>query len=495
MACVATYPVTEIVHTLLGRSDLAPPLGVYASLGRAAGRAWQGHALLGLPTPFGLHEPGPALAYLASPVVAALGKPRLAAVSVAALAVTGTALVGAVAVLWRRLGPAAALAVSLLAEVWMLGLGLGPLRTPAPGLVVVAPSFLLLVLCALAVTGAPGAWLWAAVVASVVAQAHLPAAPFAVGTSILAGLWALWSASGEERLELPDQWWRSPARSLGWVALVSVWVPPAVQALGSGTDNLASLLAYLRQGHPVLGAAGGARAGVAAVALPLLGGGTPGGPLEHGAVETLVAGAVLALSVVAVAVVAKRRRSALSYRLVALSGFAALLGGGSLALSPEQITLPVAAWMAALPLALATALCIALLGPLGPPSTRPTGLKALGAAAKKKLAAHHPPTPRPGAELTRHRHQPPADPTAKQTAGAAGGKATAKVPAAATPARERRHLLGYPAVRPVVLAPLAALALVAAGITAGAGVDLRPLDARPPVVRPLPDASLSRQHR
>lgn len=455
------------------------PSGVTAALAAAAQRAWRWDLLRGLPTGRRPHEIGPALAYLMAPFVRSQPHHPLAAEAAAAALLAATVTVAGTAVTWRRIGLLPALWLAVVTDAWVLTLGAPILRDAAPGAVVVIPLLALVVLATAALVGTRGAWLWAAVLGTLVAQSRLPAAPLAAGVVVVGGIAAMVAAGGDDRLEVPAQWWRSPARLLGLATLLLLWVPPLVDLLVDRPANAGLLWQRLRAGHTHLGILAATRRVLAGATLLPLG-------LDHRALRpgpAAVAGGAACLTVLAAGGwwLARRRYCRPARGVIGFAALGFLLAVLTVRRAPEPVTLRADGWLAWIPAALVLAIGVALLAPLGDAPAGAVGIRAVLVKVRKvttkfvkeRITEH---TVRSGLVL-RDREEDEAH-TSSGKAGEAGKKhdKLARKRAAKAAAAARKRAAGSSRAGPLrwdrpavwLLVPFAAAALTAGALLVGA---------------------------
>ncbi len=383
LVSVAVAPLVALARAA-GAGPAAPTAtGVAGSLAAAANRAWRLDLLRGLPTGHGIAQLGPALGYVVAPFVHASSS-ATSGEDVGASVLALATLLAAVAAIWRRLGPQAALWVALVVDAWLTTIGPAVLRDASPGLVVVAPTAAIVILLAVSLVGVRGGWLWAAAFGSVVVQTRLTAALPIGGAVLLGGIAAMVAANGDDRMEVPVGWWRRPSRVAGLAVLALVWVPTVIEAFRDSPSNLRLLWSWWRNPHGVHVGLGPAfrHALTAAAMIPI-------GDRElirnPGTLGLVAGGLVLAAVAVLAWWIARRRCSRTARGLVGLAAVAFVLAVLAFRRSPGPVLLRTDGWLAWIPLALLLALGVALLGPRGDPPLGPAGVKGAVKKLKKMI--------------------------------------------------------------------------------------------------------------
>jgi len=363
VAAVAALPVAEAVRIVVQRSHVVL-YGDQALLELGARRAIHFDQLVGPYSREGFHHPGPVLFYLLAPFVRIL-EPSGPGLYLGAIAVSGAALIATVAVLWRRVGPMAALWAAVAIDIYCLCLRVGTLREPWNPYLVVTPMVLFVVLWAAGLTGSSGAGVWAVVIGSYEVQTHIATAGFVVGMSAILVVWVALSAWRGRRVRAAGRDGWGPARITGTAALVLIWLAPVIELWRDQPNNLRLLWDFFTSSHstPPLGQALNA----AATALTVM----PFGQQDY--VQTLSRtgiqlglGAALGVVGLVIAVmVGRRRRQPMSLALAAASVLGAVLGAVSLTRAAGPMYLYLALWLAFVPLALLLAIGVALLAPTG----------------------------------------------------------------------------------------------------------------------------------
>ncbi len=233
IATVLTWPVLETVRMLLQPFHQFQG-DDYAYFELAARRAWRLEQFVGPSSTHGFHHPGPAMSYLLAPAVR-LMEPG-PGMNLGAVMINGAALVATVVFVGRRAGNRVALWTACTLTLFCVAVTVETLREPWNSLLIIVPMALFVVLWAGAVTGTPGAWLWAAVVGSFVVQTFAAPAVMVAVMLVAAGAWCLALAIRRGGLVIP-QWWRKPARVSGLAGLTLIWVPPFVELFRDHPNN------------------------------------------------------------------------------------------------------------------------------------------------------------------------------------------------------------------------------------------------------------------
>lgn len=241
LALLAALPVVPYLAFVL-RSGV-PRFGVVgdvAVLEQHARHVRSAATLLGLPSRFGWHQPGPLLAWLAAPF---LGGATSTGLHVATCLVTGAAagsMVASARLFARRAHAAAALLVVL---AWFAAFGNASVY-PWPPAVVALPSLAFLVAIALFGRGKTGAALPAIIFGAFAFQTHVACAPVVAAAGI-AGIVAF-GASRRRDLARRDVL----LLACGVLLLVVLSLPIAVEALATpGAGNLGRIVSFFRHGE------------------------------------------------------------------------------------------------------------------------------------------------------------------------------------------------------------------------------------------------------
>jgi hypothetical protein len=184
VAAVAAFPITEAVRLLVQRPHVVL-YGDQALLELGARRAVHLDQLVGPYSRNGFHHPGPAVLYLLAPFVRLL-EPSGPGLYLGAVVINGAALIAAVVVFWRRLGPVAAVWAAVAIDVFCLCLGVGTLREPWNPYLVIAPMILFVVVWSAAIAGTRSATIWALVIGSYLVQTQIATAPVVIVMSAVA---------------------------------------------------------------------------------------------------------------------------------------------------------------------------------------------------------------------------------------------------------------------------------------------------------------------
>ncbi len=368
MATAGAFLLAEAGRILVRRPHVVL-YGDQALLELGARRAIHLDQLVGPYSRGGFHHPGPAVFYLLAPFVRLL-EPAGPGLYLGAAVLNAACLVAAVAVIWRRVGPLAALWAATAIGLFCLCLGVGTLREPWNPYLIVAPMVLFVVLWAAGWTGSRDAAVWAFVIGSYLIQTEVATA--AVVVVLCAGLafFRLRRACRRHRRTAPGRW--GPGGVIGVVLLVAVWVPVVVELFRDRPNNLQLLWDFFTGSHP--GAGLGRALGVAADALTVL----PFGnhdyvlALHRSPIEVAGFGVLLVVGLVAAVVLGRRRRQPMSLALAASAAVGALVGSASLTHADGPVYLYFALWLAYVPLAVLLAIGVGLVGerPPGAPAQR-----------------------------------------------------------------------------------------------------------------------------
>ncbi|MDQ1396754.1 MAG: hypothetical protein QOG64_2013 [Acidimicrobiaceae bacterium] len=379
--------VFEAVRTIAGGGRHVALWGDNPLLELAARDTLRGHNLLGPYSRFGWHHPGPAyFLWLALPVW--LLGPSGPGLFLGATLLNLAASAAGVALVWRRVGVAAAAWSAACLALFFVCLTPDFLRQPWNPFVVVLPLVLLLLLCADAAAGHAGSWLWALVVGSFAIQTHVSTLPVVVVVIGAAGLiWiGRWRSgrsgrsgrAGRAGLTIRGGRWSRAAASALFVLL---WLPPLIDAAKNRPSNLTLMWRFFTAPQPHHSLADAARASVAtATILPF--GADPFAVQQARSHLELVLGAVglLVLGLVVVAVGVRRRQ----WEGAALgAGGLAALGVGILA-TTRVVDSPIYSylviWQSFVPVTMLIGLGIVVFGGRRGRWLRPAELGLLGLA-------------------------------------------------------------------------------------------------------------------
>jgi hypothetical protein len=344
---------------ILGERPHVVLYGDQALLELGARRAIHLEQLVGPYSRSGFHHPGPAVFYLLAPFVRLL-EPAGPGLYLGAATLNAAALVAAVAVIWKRAGPLAALWAAGAIDVFCLCVGVGTWREPWNPYLILAPMVLFVVLWAAGWTGSANATVWALVVGSYLIQSEIATA--AVILVLLASLAVRRVRRGGSRdgLNGPRRW--RPGRVAGVVVLGAMWVPTVVELVRDRPNNAQLLWDFFSRGHagPALSQA----LGVSADALSVL----PFGnhdyvlALHRNPMELAGFAVLLAAGWAVAVVVGRRRRQPMSLALAASGAVGAVIGTASLTHADGPVYLYFALWLAYVPLAVLLAIGVALFG-------------------------------------------------------------------------------------------------------------------------------------
>ena len=389
VAAVGALPVVEAVRIVAQRSHVVLN-GDQALLELGARRAAHLDQLVGPYSRVGFHQPGPVLFYLLAPFVRILG-PGGPGLYLGAIAISGAALIATVAFLWRHLGPVAALWAAMAIDVYCLCLRVGTLREPWNPYLVAAPMVLFVVLWAAAITGSPGAGVWAVVIGSYEVQTHIATAGFVITMwAILAG-WAVVRARRRHRVGAIGPHWWSPARITGVVALALMWLPPVVELWRDRPNNLSLLWDFFTTPQATPPFAESLRSAANALTIVPFGYHDYVLTLNRSGTELAIGTALMVVGLIVAVALGWRRRQPFSLALAAGAVLGVVLGVISLSRTAGPAYLYFAVWLAYVPLSLALAIGVALLTPAHPTRRSWAGLGrpilALSVAAAIGVAA------------------------------------------------------------------------------------------------------------
>lgn len=242
------WPIVEVVR-IIGEPVHEVVFGDYALFELAARRAWQLNQLLGPDAAPGFNHPGPAMFYLLAPAVRLLSPgPGL---YLGALLINAAALLATAVFVGRRTNARVALWTAGVLNLFCLSVGVNTLRQPWNPYLLIVPMLLFVVLWAAAVTQVAGAWLWAAVVGSYEIQTHVTTALFVTFMVLIGGLWSLAVMARRTSPRHPRGWWYRPARMIGLLALVLIWLPSTIELVVDHPNNWQQTWAWLHHGHSV----------------------------------------------------------------------------------------------------------------------------------------------------------------------------------------------------------------------------------------------------
>lgn len=366
VATVGALPLAELLRIAVGRPRVVL-YGDQALLALGARKAAQFHELLGPYSRMGFHHPGPVLLYLLAPFVHLFGASG-AALYMGAVTLNMAVLVTAAVFVWRRCGALAALWTAMSIDLFAICLGPATLREPWNPYLVVAPTILLMLLWAAAISsGSAVCAVWALVVGSCIVQSEISTAP----TVTLLSVVMLARVARAHRLTTARgtvAW--TPAGWGGLTGLVSVWIPPVLEIFVDHPSNPQRIWDFFTGPHTQPGWGPALR--VAGDALTVV----PFGNHEyvlalHRSELELVAGAVVTLTVAVLAVwVGLRRAESFSVCLVAGVALAGVTGALSLGRSAGPVYLYFALWLSVVPTVILVALGLGLFTPTHPGNFR-----------------------------------------------------------------------------------------------------------------------------
>jgi hypothetical protein len=380
VATVGAFLLAEAGRILVQRPHVVM-YGDQALLELGARRAVHLDQLVGPYSRSGFHHPGPAPFYLLAPFVRLL-EPTGPGLYLGAVILNAAALVATVAIIWRRVGPLAALWSAVAIDLFCLCLGVGTLREPWNPYLVVAPMVLFVVLWAAGWTGSSTAAVWAFVVGSYLIQTEIATATVVLVLSVSLAVRLARRRRRRHRLGRPNR--LGLAGATGTVLLIAIWIPVVVELFRDRPNNVQLLWDFFTTGHagPRLGDA----LRVSADALTVLPFGNHDyvlalhrNPLEVAEfVVLLVAGLIVTVAV------GRRRSQAMSLALSGSAVVGALVGAVSLTHADGPVYLYFALWLAYVPLAVLLALGVAMFG-RAPAERPPDQLAPYQAGPKRPL--------------------------------------------------------------------------------------------------------------
>jgi len=363
VAAVAAFPVVEAVRILVQRPHVVM-YGDQALLELGARRAAHLDQLVGPYSRNGFHHLGPAVLYLLAPFVRFL-EPSGPGLYLGAVAINGGALVATVAVLWRRLGPRAAVWAAAAIDLCWLCVGVGTLREPWNPYLVVAPMILFVVLWAAGFTGSSGAAVWALVAGSYEVQTHIATAPVVIAMSALLLVRRAVRRHRRGRDRDPSARW-TPAPVSGAAALALIWLPPVVELWRDRPNNFTLLRDFLTSPPATPPVSRALQVAAGAVSIVPFGNHDYVLTLHRSGAEIAITAALLVAGLLATISVARRRHQPMSVALAAGAVLGVVVGTLSLTHTDGPIYPYFAVWLAYVPLSVLIALGTALLGSTGP---------------------------------------------------------------------------------------------------------------------------------
>jgi hypothetical protein len=373
VVAVAAVPLVEAARIVIRRGHVVLD-GDEALLELGARRAAHLDQLLGPYSRVGFHEPGPVVFYLLAPFAWILG-PSGPGLFVGAVAISGAALIATVAVLWRLVGPVAALWAAAAIDVFCLCVGVGTLRQPWNPYLVVTPMVLFVVLWAAGVTGSSRAALWAVVIGSFEIETHIATAGLVVTMSVILAVSVAARTRRGRRVHTAGWRWRDP----GLVAAVGVlaleWLPPVIELWRDHPNNLTMLWRYFASAPatPTWGQA----IKVATTAMTIV----PFGyrdytlALNRNGAELGIGVGLIVLGLLTAVILGRQQQQPLSLALAASGILGAVIGGLSLSRASTPLFLYFAVWLAYVPLSFLLAIGVALFAPARVPmGTAPSGV-------------------------------------------------------------------------------------------------------------------------
>ncbi len=357
VSLVVLYPLVEVIRIVAERSHRYL-YGDSALIELSSRRAADFTQLVGPYSREGFHHPGPALFYLLAPFVALLGSGP--GVYLGSMVISGATLVAITVLVWRWAGPSAALCTVVALDVFCLCVRVFTLREPWNPYEVVAPMALLGLLAAGAIVGRRGTWIWAAVVASYEAQTHLSTALVAVALIAVTGLVGVVRAGRRRRLFAGDRFARGPL--IGVVALVAIWVAPAVEIGRDHPNNITRLWDFYTASHPFPTFAQALKAGANALAIVPFGNRDYVNVLTRPRWELAATAALLVVCWLTTLLVARRRASSLAGAITGTGVAIAVLGLASLTRAAGGVNAYFATWMSTAPVLSLVGLIVAAVG-------------------------------------------------------------------------------------------------------------------------------------
>jgi hypothetical protein len=348
---VVVFPVTEMIRVLAGSAGVTL-YGDQALIAIASRRAADFVQLLGPYSRTGFHHPGPTVFYLLAPFVE-LASSVGSGLYLGALAINLVALVATVAIVWRRVGPLAALWTAAALDLFALCLGLGTLREPWNPYLVITPMLLFVVVWAASCTGPSSYGLWALVVGSYEIQTHIATTPVVL---VLLAVMVVRMRLRRLRLSGGGVW-------AGAAVLVAMWVPTVVELFRNRPNNLQEIWDFFTSSHQATG--WGELGRVAASVLTVVPFGNHDYTLSlHRTEPELVLGFLLIAALIVFSVrVVRRHHSSFAARLVEVGLVAGGLGVLSLAGSDGPVLVYFALWLASVPVMFLIASGVALFTP------------------------------------------------------------------------------------------------------------------------------------
>ena len=378
VAAVAAFPITEAARLLVQRPHVVL-YGDQALLELGARRAVHLDQLVGPYSRNGFHHPGPAVLYLLAPFVRLL-EPTGPGLYLGAVVINGAALIAAVVIFWRRLGPVAAVWAAVAIDVFCLCLGVGTLREPWNPYLVIAPMILFVVVWSAAIAATRGATIWALVIGSYLVQTQIATAPVAIVMSAVAVAHLALAYRRDRHTGVgnhPFTW----AQVGGGCALALVWLPPFVELWRDRPDNMQLIWDFLTAPHGTSSWSAGVHIAADAMTIMPFGNHDYVLALHRNAAEVAVTAVVLVCGGLIAVRLGKLRSQPMSVPLVVSALLGAVIGTISLAHPDGPAYLYFAVWLAYVPLAVVFALGAALVGtapggaarpgPAGPPGARP----------------------------------------------------------------------------------------------------------------------------
>jgi len=321
--------------------------GDQALLELGARRAAHLDQLVGPYSRNGFHHPGPTVFYLLAPFVRLL-EPVGPGLYLGAVVLNAAALIAVVAVVWRRVGPAAAAWAAAAIDLFCLLLGVGTLREPWNPYLVIAPMLLFVVLWAVGRTGSVTAAIWSVVVGSYEMQTHLATAPFVIVMSVILGVGLFRKRDNDRGRAWP-----------GLLVLAMIWLVPVIELVRDRPNNVSLMWDFFTSSHAATPVGKAVDAATGAISIVPFGNHDYVIALHRSPWEVVMAAALL---VVGALVALRRNAHPLSRALVAAATLATVIGTLSLAGADGPVFSYYAVWLAVVPVAVLLALVPAVPG-------------------------------------------------------------------------------------------------------------------------------------
>jgi len=349
MGSVAAFSIVEAVRILVQRPHVVL-YGDQALLELGARRAAHLDQLVGPYSRNAFHHPGPTVFYLLAPFVRLL-EPAGPGLYLGAVVLNAAALVAVVAVVWRRIGAAAAVWTAAAIDLFCVFLGVGTLREPWNPYLVVAPMLLFVVLWAVGWTGSVTAAVWSVVIGSYEVQTHIATAPFVIVMCGILGVHLFRRRDNDRGTLWP-----------GLVALALIWLVPVIELVRDRPDNAQLMWDFFTSSHAATPVGKAVDAATGAISVVPFGNHDYVIALHRGPWEIVIAAVLLVVGAVAAL---RRNAHPLSRALVGAATLAAVVGTVSLARADGPVFSYYAVWLSVVPLSILLAL-----GPAAPAHAR-----------------------------------------------------------------------------------------------------------------------------